>query len=659
MQHSLQRLLCALALSCVFSRDVTLRAVEVLSHHYDQANTGVNSSETILTPSDITTSTFQKLYATPVDSKIFTQPLYVPGVTVTGGSYPGKHDLVIVGTQGDILYAIDAESGVIVWQTSFLLRGLPGASLPTAPVDATDSQDIYNATPTIGILGTPVIDGTTNMLYVLVKTKQIISGQAGASFVNTMYKIDITNGATSDGTPGGMPLNIVGYNDFSVTTTSDDTNFTYRTNVDPSVAQDPFTPGVGDGAITVGTQSRVYFNALRCLQRSALFIANGNVYACFASALGIRPYHGWILGFSEGTLAASSVTDLTPNLYLGGIWGSGAHPAVDSSGNIFLALGNGYFDGTSGSGVNAQGFPISGDYGDCLVKLVPDASTPSTQNIIGWGIAVADYFTPSNNLALLNGDLDLGCGGIVLLPDSYGTKAHPHLLVTAGKQGTIYLLDRDSLGKFSSVDKSVQELLTPALLQNWCTPALFNGTLYFAAENDYGKAFAIANGVISTTPIQTPDTFALRGATPTVSANGTADGVVWTVTAAYNAPGQLRAYSAANFANELWTSDQAAGGRDALGIGVRFSTPTVADGRVFVGGVSSLVAYGLNPTVAVITSDPPAVPAMVGTNYSFTFTAAGTPSPTFASGAGSLPPGLQRYRGLGWVHQVIVQNRIL
>ena len=639
MRHSLKTLLCAIALAGGFGGHFPLRAVEVLSHHYDQSNLGVNSSETQLTPSDITTSTFQKLYATPVDSKIFTQPLYVPGVTVTGGAYPGKHDLVIVGTQGDILYAIDAESGVIVWQTSFLLSGLPGATTIT-PVNATDSQDIYNATPTIGILGTPVIDSTTHMLYVLAKTKQIIDGQPGASFVNTMYKIDITIGATSDGTPNGAPLNIVGRNDFAVTTTSDDTTFTYRTNVDPTVAQDPYTLGVGDGAIMVGTQSRVYFNALRCLQRSALFIANGNVYACFASALGIRPYHGWMLGFKEGMLDASSVTDLTPNLYLGGIWASGAHPAVDSSGNIFVALGNGYFDGTSGNGVNAQGFPVDGDYGDCLVKLVPDTTTPSNQNINGWGIKVADYFTPSNNLALLNGDLDLGCGGILLLPDSYGTMAHPHLLVTAGKEGTIYLLDRDSLGKFASTDKSVQELLTPALLQNWSTPALFNGTLYYAAENDYGKAFSIANGAIGTTPIKTPDTFALRGATPTVSANGATHGVVWMVTAAYNSPGQLRAYSAANFANEIWTSDQAANGRDALGIGVRFSTPTVADGRVFVGGVSSLVAYGLNPAVAVITSDPPTATVNVGTAYSSTFTAAGTPTPTFALTSGTLPPGL-------------------
>jgi hypothetical protein len=639
MRHFLKTLLCAMAVASVFSGNPTLRAVEVLTHHYDQANTGVNSSETQLTPSDITTSTFQKLYSTKVDSQIFTQPLYVPGVVVTGGSYPGTHNLVIVGSEGDILYAIDAATGVIVWQTSFLLSGLPGATTIT-PVPSSDSQDIYNAAPGIGILGTPFIDGTTNLLYVLVKTKQLITGQAEPSFVNTLYKIDITNAATMPVTDA--PLNIVGRNDYAVTI-SDDTTYTYRTNADPSAPQDPFTIGTGDDAITVGGQSRVYLNALRCLHRSALIMANGNIYACFASAVGIRPYHGWMLGFDKGTLAVTSVTDLTPNAFLGGIWASGAHPAVDSSGNIFLALGNGYFDGTIGPGLDPMtNLPAAGDYGDCLVKLVPDPTTsPSNQNINGWGIKVADYFTPSDNYDLYYNDWDLGCGGILLLPDSYGSTAHPHLLVTAGKEGTIYLLDRDGLGKFSTTKEgSVQELLKPALLQNWCTPALFNGTLFFAAENDYGKAFSIANGVIATTPIKTPDTFALRGATPTISANGTTDGVVWTVTAAYNAAGQLRAYSAANFANEIWTSDQAANGRDALGTGVRFSVPTVADGRVFVGTTTNLVAYGLNPAVAVITSDPPPATAIAGARYNFTFTAAGTPYPTFALTSGTFPPGL-------------------
>ncbi len=590
--YSTVKTICIIGLLAVCIRENSFgQGVSVLSYHNDGASSGVNSAETALTPANLTVASFSKQFSTGVDGQVYAQPLYVPSVTVTGGAQAGTHNLVLVATQHDSLYAIDADSGVVVWHDSFLASGLPGAttitSVPAADVNSSDTS------PEIGICGTPVIDGGSNFLYVAAKTKQIVNGVTGTpNYVYTLYQIDITNGnATANANiVNSMVMADTAYNG---------STYAYRTNSDPTATQDPFVPGTGDGAITVNGQSRVYFNALRQMNRPGLILVNGSVYICFASHGDNGPYHGWMLGFDKGTLAPTAVLNLTPNLGLGGIWGAGAIPVVDGSGNFFLMTGNGGFDGykngNAAGGLDVNGFPVNGDYGDCFVKVSLDTTTSvGNQNINGWGLRVMDYFAPFNNQTLSTDDTDLGSGGCLLLPDSAGSEAHPHLLVGAGKQGNIYLVDRDSMGKFTpTTDNVVQS--QQAIGSSFDTPAFFNGVLYYAGEPDSGKAFAIANAAMSTSPVTTPDTFGWPGATPSISANGTNNGVVWMVD---RNSAQLRAYSADNLGTEIWTSAQAPNNRDQLGTPAKFVVPTVADGRVMVGTTNALVVYG-----------PPAPPA--------------------------------------------------
>ena len=578
--------LCAGILAAFFGGSFSLRGASVVSYHNDSVSSGVNPFETILTPANVNVGTFAKRFSTAVDGQIYAQPLYVPGVAVTDGSQAGTHNLAIVRDPArQPLCHRYATTGVVVWQTSFLASGLPGAtaitSVPSSDTGSTDTS------PEIGICSTPVIDPTTDLLYVTAKTKQIISGATSTpNYVYTLYQIDITNGnATAN-------ANIVSSTIIGDTVFNGQT-FGFRTNSDPTAAQDPFVFGTGESdSIKINGQNRVYFNVLRQMNRPGLILLNGIIYVCFASHGDINPYHGWVLGFDKNTLAVTAVCNLTPNGGLGGIWSSGGCPVVDASGNIYVMTGNGTFDGnnTGGTvtGLNAQQMPVNGDYGDCFVKLTTDSTTsPGNQNINGWGLKVADYFAPFNNQSLSNNDSDLGSGGCALLPDSAGSTAHPRLLVGAGKQGNIYLVDRDSMGKYSTTDNVVQSQV--AIGECFDTPAFFNGVLYYIGDSDNGKAFAISNAVMSTTPVTTPDTFAWPGSTPSVSANDTDDGIAWTLD---RGTGQLRAYSAAGFSTELWTSALAPNNRDQLGTVTKFATPTVADGRVMVGTTTALVVYG-------------------------------------------------------------------
>jgi hypothetical protein len=564
------------------------RATNVLSYHNDLVSSGVNSTETVLTPAGLTTTAFSKRFTASVDGQIYTQPLYLAGVTVTGGTQPGLHNLVFVATQHDSLYAIDASSGAIVWKTSFLTNGLTGAtaitSVPNADVNSND------LTPEIGICGTPVIDASSNFLYVAAKTKQIVNNVTSTPhYVYTLYQIDITNG---NATANANIANSTVFGD----TTYDGTNYTFRTNTDPTAAQDPFVFGSGDGAITVNGLPRVYFNVLRQMNRTGLVLSNGIVYVAFGSHGDVAPYHGIVLGFDKNSLAVTAVLNLTPNGILGGIWQSGGIPALDSSGNLYIMTGNGAFDGSSSNGVttglDGNGFPVNGNYGDCIVKISPDSSTSvANQNINGWGLKVADYFSPFENLNLDQGDVDLGAGACMLLPDSAGSSAHPHLLVGTGKEGQIYLVDRDGMGGFSPTTDNVVQFnatMGPA----FDTPAFFNGVLYYAGINDPLKAFTVSNGAMSTTPTQGTTTFGFPGTTPSISANGTSNGIVWTIC---HSPAQLRAYSVSNFANPIWTSDLAASSRDSLDSASKFSVPTIADGQVFVGTSTALIAFGVTP----------------------------------------------------------------
>ena len=578
---------------------VMLTAVPVLSYHNDAASDGQNTQETVLTPSNVNSSSFGKLFTASVDGQVFAQPLFDPGLTIAGG----VHNVLFVATEHDSIYALDAGTGQLLWQDNMLtaaVSGLPGATsittVPAADAYLNQSQDI---TPEIGITSTPVIDPSSNTLYVTATTKEMVAGVA--HYVQQLF-------ALNDATGGEKYRLLNGTNTNAPVTLGDTTivNGVY-TNISPLSVN-----GTGEGNDGHG---HVVFNANRQLQRAALTLVNGQLYIEWGDYGLQHPFHGWIAAFNPGTLALTGVFADTPNGVGGGIWGGGGKLSSDAQGNLYLETGDGTFDGDNSTGsvtgLNAAGFPVNGDFGDSFLKMTIDTvhNSPSNQGIDGWGLQVTDYFTPFNQAFLLAHDRDLGSGAPLVLPDAAGDAAHPHLLVGSGKQGTIYLLDRDNLGKFSASQSAetsqiVEETATSALPGgSYGTPAYFNQSLFYAPARSTGikaRDFSLPNGSaqFNQTPASlSPDKYLFPGSTPSISANGMTNGIVWDID---HGTSQLRAYNATGYDKELYTSAQAANNRDALGTSVKFTVPTVTNGFVFVGTSNSIVAYGLlNPPAGV------------------------------------------------------------
>jgi hypothetical protein len=319
-------------------------------------------------------------------------------------------------------------------------------------------------------------------------------------------------------------------------------------------------------------------------QRPGLLILNGAVFIAFASHCDLGAYHGWIMAFDENTLLPSGVTVDTPNGYEGGYWGGGSGLTADSAGSIYGASGNGYFDADHGGS----------DYGDSILRLTWSAASKT--------LTVADYFTPWDQLSLDQNDTDVGSGGIMLLPDQPG-KPYPHLLMQAGKEGTIDLVNRDNMGHFhSGNDSQIVQTIPFALNEVWGAPAFWNNNVYFGPIFSYLKAFSFdPNGqrLSESYTSRSPEQYGLPGPTPSVSANGSTNGIVWIIKAdtfynIANQPGAavLRAYDATNLGSELYNSEQNSA-RDRAGLAVEFTTPTIADGLVFVGAQNQVSVYGL------------------------------------------------------------------
>jgi len=337
------------------------------------------------------------------------------------------------------------------------------------------------------------------------------------------------------------------------------------------------------------------------LQRPALTLAGNVLYVAYSGFADTDPYHGWILGFDSSTLQqlTNRVFNTTPNSTVaawgthageGGLWMGGNGLLVDAATNLYFEVANGPFNAdTNGT-----------EYSDSFVKL-------STSN----GLTVADYFTPYNQATLAANDTDLGSGGPVLLPDSVGSLAHPHLILGAGKGGTIYLVDRDNMGHFNSAnDSQIVQSVVSAINASFGTPAYFNKMIYYQANGDRLKAYAITNGALSTTPIhRSSSTIPFPGATPSVSANGANNAIVWVLdngassSGSPTGPAILHAYNAYNLTNELYNSSQA-GLRDRSAWAVKTTVPTIANGKVYVGGASALTVYGNGAFVAVPTISP-------------------------------------------------------
>ena len=330
-------------------------------------------------------------------------------------------------------------------------------------------------------------------------------------------------------------------------------------------------------ATSTGTGVENTFNPTVHVARPGLLISNGTVYTSWGSHCDAGSYVGWVIGYDETTLKQTRVLNLIPNGNRGGVWAAGSGPAADGAGNVYLLTGNGTFDTT----LNGSGFPGKSDFGNAFVKI----STAGA-------LSVSDYFTMTNTVSESSSDEDLGSGGLMLLPpQDDGAGSSVSLLIGAGKDQSIYVLDQTNLGKFNPSTDAIYQLMTNALPGGvWSSPAWFNGTLYYGAVGDYLRAFPFANGIFSAGP-HSPKTYPFPGTTPTISANGTANGIVWTVENQSTAV--LHAYGAGDVSSELYNSNQAAAGRDNFGAGNKYIVPTIANGKVYVGTTNGVGVFGL------------------------------------------------------------------
>ncbi len=495
---------------------------DVVTYHNDIARTGQNLTETILTTSNVNSTTFGKIGFFSVDGKVDAQPLYLSQLSIPG---QGTHSVLYAVTEHDSVYAFDADNGgTPLWHVSLLETG----ETPSEPVGGCSQ-----VSPEIGITSTPVIDRANGAIYIVAMSKN------GSTYFQRLHALDITSGGELFG--------------------------------GPTTIQATFPNSGGN----------VIFDPKQYKERPGLLLLpNGNVYTAWASHCDIQPYTSWVIAFDANTLARTQVLNLTPNGSEAAFWMSGTAPAADLSGNIYAMNGNGTFD----TALNVRGFPNQGDFGNCFVKLSTSA-----------GLTVADYFTMSNTVAESGADEDLGSGGAIVLPDltDNNNQVH-HLAVGAGKDHIIYVVDRDAMGRFNSIDNIYQEIGGQLSGAVFSVPAYFNNAVYYGAVGDRIKAFAISNARLSTTPAsQTANSFTYPGATPGISANGTSNAILWAVE--NSSPAVLHAYDATNLSTELYNSNQAAAGRDQFGPGNKFITPTIVNGKVYVGTTNGVAVFGLLP----------------------------------------------------------------
>jgi hypothetical protein len=504
-------------------------AIDVTTYHYDNMRTGQNVNEMTLTPANVNVKTFGKLGEFPVDGHVDAQPLLVSNLAISGGA----KNVLYVATEHDSIYAFDAGSitpagGTVLWQVSALL---PGET-------TSDPRNCGFVSPEIGITATPVIDRGRNAIYVVAMSKD-----SNGNYYQRIHALSLTTGKELFGGPVTVQA-------------------TY--------------PGTGDNS----SNGSVVFDPKQYMERPGLLELNGNIYTMWSSHCDHLPYTGWVIAYSVDTLAQTAVFNLVPNGSEGAIWMSGAAAGADASGNIYFIVANGDFDTT----LNAAGFPANGDCGNCFVKLSPTAP-----------LTLLDYFTPLNTVSESDSDTDFGSGGELLLPDVVDANGNTrHLAVGSGKDANIYVVDRDNLGKFNGGSDNIYQLISGQLAGGvFSKPSYFNGTVYYGAVGDYIKAFPIVKGLLATSPSsQSAHSFPYPGATPTISASSTTNGIVWVVENTGPAA-VLHAYDATNLANELYNSNQASGGKDSFSNN-KFITPIVANGKVYVGTANSVAVFGLH-----------------------------------------------------------------
>ncbi len=529
--------------------------VPMLTYHNDNTRVGANTNESVLTPANVNVSSFGRLFTYTVDGHIYAQPLVMTNVNIPG---KGIHNVVYVGTEHDTVYAFDADSnagvtGGLLWQTNL------GISAVTPNSDFGNRYGPYHdLNPEMGITGTPVIDPVSGTLYVDAFTHE------GASYFHRIHALDITSGSERPFSPVLVTASV---------------------------------PGVG-----VGSSGGVLaFDHKQSFNRCAMTLAGGVLFATYTGYADTDPYHGWILGYNPTTLLqlTNYIFNTSPNSTIAawganagecGIWMGGNGLCVDSRTNLYFEVGNGPFNANS-SGT---------EYGDSFVRL-------SISN----RFSVADYFTPFNQASLASSDADLGSGGPLLLPDSAGSALHPHLIVGCGKEGKIYLLDRDNMGHYNAAnDNAIVQFIGGAVGGTWSSPAYFNNFIYYLGSGDVLKAFKITTNntapIVTTPTSQSSTSYGFPGATPAVSANGTSNGIVWAIQAdafGSGGPSVLRAYNATNVAQALYNSSQNLA-RDNPGGAVKMTVPTIVNGKVYVGAKYALSVFGNAVFLAIPTISP-------------------------------------------------------
>jgi uncharacterized repeat protein (TIGR03806 family) len=516
-----------------------------LTYHYDNSRQGQNTNEFILTPSNVNSTTFGKLFTYSLDGYMYTEPVYIPNVVINGQT----HNVVFAATENNSVYAFDADSnagtnGGLLWQTNL---GIAEISINNYGVRY--HHNVLN--PLIGITSTPVIDPVSGTIY--VDTFIGVTANTNSGY-HVLHALNITNGT-----------------------------------------EQPYSPVLVSGSVPgTGVDSSngvVRFNPSQHMNRPAMTLAAGILFVSFGSYGDTDPYHGWVIGYNATNLVQltnytfCTTPNATTNVFgvnaaEGALWMGGGGLCVDENTNIYFEVGNGSFSAQTNGG----------DYGDSFVKL----STASNL------LAVADYFAPTNQAAMAASDTDLGSGGPILLPDSVGSAAHPHLIVGAGKEGTIYLVDRDNMGHFDSTTNWIVQTLFSVMGGIWGVPAYWNNLIYFQGSGDVLKAFAISNAVITSTPVTKSTSSFSTYTTPSISANGNNNGIAWVIqTDAYNGANGvtggaavLHAYHATNLTQELYNSNQNLS-RDNPGAALKYAVPVVVNGKVFVRGEYALTVFGL------------------------------------------------------------------
>ena len=518
----------------------------VSTYHNNLSRDGANSQEYALTPSNVSSTTFGKLFSCPVDAPVYPQPLWLPNVAITN---KGTHNVIIVATENDSVYAFDADATPcgVLWHDNLIPAGEVAPSISSIGGD--------DFVTSIGIVGTPVIDLASQVIYLVTKTEtKTIGCSASGGCHQRLHALSLLDGTEKMGGPVEITSAIT-------------------------------VSGTGNGS----SGGQLPFNPWRENQRPGLALVNNTVYVGWASHYDQPPWHGWLMGFNKTNLTAPPITYVTtPNGNGGGIWMGGGAPAVDANNNLYVITGNGNWDGIN-------------EFGDTMLKLSASLS-------------LQDWLTPSNQSTLDGSNNDFGAGGATILVDLPSTSPVQHLLIGGGKNQELYVVNRDNMGHLENASNVVQKFSVGSLI--FSTGAFWQNTFYIAggAQYDNGgfsgpglpvQAFKLnpSTSTFNTTPSSSSSTaYPERGATPSVSSSGSLNGIVWAIDASAwgsstggygTGPAVLHAYDATNLNNELWNSSQAS--RDQAGNAVKFTVPTVANGKVYIGTTSELDVYGLLP----------------------------------------------------------------